>query len=85
MRYRVLPGAPFGRTGLLAVGPLGLWGTSSDCRGSAMTTSRFDPFSLPRGRHDYKFIVDGDWVEDPKAEAAPNCYGTMNSVCEVGE
>jgi 1,4-alpha-glucan branching enzyme len=39
--------------------------------------------SLPPGRYEYKFIVDGEWIEDPKAAAQPNCYGTVNSVCEV--
>jgi 1,4-alpha-glucan branching enzyme len=39
--------------------------------------------SLSPGCHEYKFIVDGDWIEDPKAATQPNCYGTVNSVCEV--
>ncbi len=48
-------------------------------RGRTFETS----ISLPPGRYEYKFIVDGDWVEDPKAATQPNCYGTVNSVCEV--
>jgi len=37
--------------------------------------------SLAPGRYEYKFIVDGQWVEDPEClERAPNPYGGQNSV-----
>lgn len=39
--------------------------------------------SLPPGNHQYKFIVDGEWLEDPKAEAVPNSFGTNNSQISV--
>lgn len=39
--------------------------------------------SLPPGTHQYKFLVDGEWREDPKAEAIPNSLGTRNSVRSV--
>jgi hypothetical protein len=39
---------------------------------------------LPPGRHEYKFVVDGQWLPDPNAQAnAFNAYGTLNSVVEV--
>ena len=39
---------------------------------------------LPPGRYEYKFLVDGAWVNDPKAaEAVPNRHGSLNSVLEV--
>lgn len=39
---------------------------------------------LPRGRYEYKFIVDGQWVPDPRApESVPNPFGTRNSVLTV--
>lgn len=39
---------------------------------------------LPAGRHEYKFIVDGQWQHDPEAEQnVPNSYGSLNSVLEV--
>jgi 1,4-alpha-glucan branching enzyme len=39
---------------------------------------------LPAGRHEYKFIVDGQWQHDPEAENnVPNVYGSLNSVVEV--
>ena len=40
---------------------------------------------LPPGEHRYKFLVDGNWVEDPEAEClAPNPFGTCDSVVTVG-
>ena len=38
---------------------------------------------LRSGTHQYKFIVDGAWVADPKAECVPNPFGTENSVISV--
>jgi hypothetical protein len=40
--------------------------------------------ALPPGRHEYKFVVDGQWIPDPNApEQAFNGHGTLNSVVEV--
>ncbi|MCU0651215.1 MAG: isoamylase early set domain-containing protein [Candidatus Omnitrophica bacterium] len=40
--------------------------------------------SLKPGRYEYKFFVDGSWVNDPKSPAAVyNSFGTQNSVVEV--
>lgn len=40
---------------------------------------------LPYGRHEYKLIVDGVWVQDiPDTDRVPNPFGTMNSVIIVG-
>ncbi len=39
---------------------------------------------LATGAHEYKFVVDGQWVTDPdNALVAPNAYGTANSVARV--
>jgi len=36
---------------------------------------------LEPGRHEYRFIVDGVWQEDPNArEQTPNSFGSRNSV-----
>ena len=36
------------------------------------------------GAHEYKFIVDGDWLTDPDNSSwSMNPYGTMNSVARV--
>jgi 1,4-alpha-glucan branching enzyme len=40
--------------------------------------------TLPPGRYEYKFFVDGNWLHDPDAmENVPNQFGTLNSVLEV--
>lgn len=46
---------------------------------------------LPPGRHEFKFIVDGQWCCEPGCEGehrgcpkcVPNQHGTMNRVLEV--
>jgi hypothetical protein len=39
---------------------------------------------LPPGRHEYLFVIDGDWVPDPRAsETAVNPFGGINSVVRV--
>lgn len=41
--------------------------------------------SLPPGRYEYRFVVDGLWVDDPKAtETAPNPHGGVNAVVAFG-
>ena len=40
--------------------------------------------ALPQGRHRYKFLVDGQWLEDPHCEErAPNPFGTNDGVIDV--
>ncbi len=40
--------------------------------------------SLKPGRYEYKFFVDGNWINDPNNNAvAINSFGTQNSVIEV--
>jgi len=39
---------------------------------------------LPLGRYEYRFVVDGQWADDPAArELIPNPFGTANAVVEV--
>ena len=40
--------------------------------------------AVPRGRYEYRFIVDGQWQTDPGAQdSVPNPFGTVNSVLIV--
>jgi 1,4-alpha-glucan branching enzyme len=40
--------------------------------------------ALPPGRYAYRFLVDGEWHDDPQcAECEPNSFGTANAVVEV--
>ncbi len=38
---------------------------------------------LEPGIYEYRFLVDGGWANDGKAERVPNPYGSQNSVCVV--
>jgi 1,4-alpha-glucan branching enzyme len=39
---------------------------------------------LPSGRYEYKFIMDGSWVQEVAGtESVPNIFGTRNFVVEV--
>ena len=40
--------------------------------------------SLKHGRHEYKFFVDGSWIDDPRCTTCvPNSFGTNNCVVNV--
>lgn len=39
--------------------------------------------TLPRGRHEYRYFVDGQWFTDPDTEQTPNAFGSFNSVIVV--
>ena len=40
--------------------------------------------ALPPGKYAYRFLVDGEWQDDPQcAECEPNAFGTANAVVEV--
>lgn len=42
--------------------------------------------SLPPGRYEYRFVVDGEWVSDAAAaDHTPNPHGSFNSVLHVLE
>lgn len=41
--------------------------------------------TLPPGRYEYRFVVDGQWVDDAAAnETVPNPFGGQNAVLIVG-
>ena len=40
--------------------------------------------SLAPGRYEYRFVVDGHWIDDPKAEVyVRNPHGGRNAVLQV--
>jgi 1,4-alpha-glucan branching enzyme len=40
--------------------------------------------SLPHGRHEYRFVVDGTWVNDPTCpDVVPTPFGSTNCVLEI--
>jgi 1,4-alpha-glucan branching enzyme len=39
---------------------------------------------LSPGNIEYKFWVDGQWIQDPEnMRTCPNCFGTLNNVVKV--
>ena len=39
---------------------------------------------LPAGKNEYKFVVDGSWINDAACpDSVPNTFGTSNSVVTV--
>jgi 1,4-alpha-glucan branching enzyme len=39
---------------------------------------------LPRGAHEYMFVVDGEWVTDPAApEVRPDGFGRSNAILRL--
>jgi len=50
-----------------------------DSRGNWIAKAKLVP-----GRYEYKFFVDGNWINDPhSSHSVPNAFGTQNSVVEV--
>jgi 1,4-alpha-glucan branching enzyme len=40
--------------------------------------------TLPPGNLEYKFWVDGEWMEDPQnLRVCQNCFGTVNNIVKV--
>jgi 1,4-alpha-glucan branching enzyme len=41
---------------------------------------------IPPGKYEYKFLVDGQWKEDPQNDqTCLNCFGTYNNVFNLTE
>ena len=41
-------------------------------------------FNLKPGTYEYKFFVDGSWINDPNSSCSvSNTFGTQNSIIEV--
>jgi hypothetical protein len=41
---------------------------------------------VPKGKHEYKFVIDGTWITDPAcSQCVSNDLGTLNSVLMVDD
>ena len=66
------------------VGSFNNWDTKSlsankDSRGNWTAKANLKP-----GRHEYKFFVDGSWINDPNcSQLVPNSFGSQNCVVEL--
>jgi len=77
IRFKVRAGAGTGKAAVA--------GDFSNWKPVSMRRQRDGSFAatvlVPPGRHEYKFILDGDWAHDTDVpEVAMNCHGTFNSV-----
>ena len=60
------------------------WETNSCALKKARTGIWETTLSLPPGRHEYRFLVDGEWRDDPNCtERVPNPFGSENCVLHV--
>ena len=67
-----------------------LAGSFNDWNAEAAALTQVTPgnwqleLSLPPGRYEYLFVVDGKWVPDPLArDSCPNPHGGINSVVQA--
>ena len=75
-----------GPSAIFVAGDFNNWNPSghamTDDDGDGVWTAVID---LPAGRYEYRFVVDGRWIEDPSAaEFAASPYGERNSIVVVG-
>jgi 5'-AMP-activated protein kinase regulatory beta subunit len=82
LRFSICPGSEAGKAHL--AGDFNGWEPRPMRRGKKGDFAAI--VEVPAGTHEYKFIVDGQWLADPDNGAwAPNPLGTMNSVVVVDE
>ena len=66
--------------GVVLCGNFNGWDTHSrvlKCNWKGVWTTHL---ALQPGIYEYRFLVDGEWQNDPDAALVPNPYGTRNSV-----
>lgn len=64
------------------VGTFNNWNTEKNPMAENSGSGRYTAvIALPPGKHEYKFVVDGEWSADPtRTECVLNAHGTLNSV-----
>jgi 1,4-alpha-glucan branching enzyme len=65
-------------------GDFNQWNPSDKKMTKAKDGSWRAKLTLAPGRHQYKFVADGTWLDDPSSKQKEcNSFGTVNSVVEV--
>lgn len=61
------------------------WSPTANPLKDSAASGQFRAFlNLPEGTHEYKFIVNGVWLSDPKCpDWVPDGCGAMNSVLKI--
>jgi 1,4-alpha-glucan branching enzyme len=77
---RARPGAA-----VFVAGAFNNWDPESHPLSDPVNTGQFTKMLyLPKGSHEYCFVVDGKWTHDPaNSETRPNPFGGFNSVLVV--
>ncbi len=75
-----LAAAPGSRVSV--VGAFNGWDPSANVMKDTPASGHYKTaIAFPQGKHEYKFVVDGDWRTDPNCpESVSNCHGTANSL-----
>ncbi len=70
---------------IYVVGDFNNWNTAEDYRLSRLEDGRWEKkLGLNPGKHKYKFIIDGEWVQDSQnSEREQNSFGTFDSVISL--
>lgn len=73
-----------GATRVFIAGTFNDWSTDATPLLNAGDNSWAVDITLPPGHHEYRFVVDGEWMDDPQAaETVPNAFEGMNAVLVV--
>jgi 1,4-alpha-glucan branching enzyme len=65
-------------------GDFNQWNPSNNKMTKAKDGSWRAKLALTPGQHQYKFVADGTWIDDPSSkQKISNGFGTVNSVVEV--
>lgn len=79
-RVRAEPGSK-----VYAAGTFNAWDPTSRPLSDKLGDGQYVGFlMLPKGRYEYKFVINGVWCLDPECpEWVANNYGSLNSVVDV--
>lgn len=70
--------------GVYVVGTFNDWKPGATPMSHVGGTQWARELALAPGRYEYRFVVDGKWIDAPKAKAyVPNSHGGSNAVLEV--
>jgi 1,4-alpha-glucan branching enzyme len=71
-------------TSVFLVGDFNAWDEKKDEIKKNDDGTRRKTLMLPPGTYEYKFLVDGQWKNDPSNEkTSVNCFNTLNNVIHV--
>lgn len=73
-----------GATRVCAAGSFNEWNPSATPLVSLGDGDWGKELVLPPGRYEYRFVVDGQWIDDPAAkQTVPNPFGGVNAVFDI--